>query len=152
VEAVRGVSFEVARGEVFPTSPRSRRMHFVAAEIPGLNVTLVLGTAAFTTIGIGLTRFIPSAESGPVVVNLAVLPLTFISDIWFPITSLPKWLQDLAGIFPIKALANGLQYVFDPRHHGVAIDGASLRTLAIWMAVGVYLMVRFLRQPQGEVA
>lgn len=126
-------------------------LHFAAAEIPGLVVTLVLGTAAFTTIGIGLTRFIPSAESGPVVVNLAVLPLTFISDIWFPISSLPKWLQDIAGIFPIKALANGLQYVFDPRHHGVAVERASLRNLAIWTVVGVYLMVRVLRQPQGDV-
>ncbi|MGH2856506.1 MAG: hypothetical protein ACRDMJ_03370, partial [Solirubrobacteraceae bacterium] len=59
----------------------------------------------------------------------------------------------IADIFPIKPLANALQYVFDPRHaHGSLFDGQSLRTLAIWLAVGIYLMVRFLRQPQGEVA
>src|ERR1700733_3333625 len=55
-------------------------LEFSAAAVPGLIVTLALGTAAFTTIGIGITRFIPSAESGPVVLNLVVLPLTFISD------------------------------------------------------------------------
>lgn len=123
-----------------------------AETIPALIVTLLLGTAAFTTIGIGLTRFIPTAESGPVVVNLAVLPLTFISNVWFPTDSLPSALKTIAGIFPIKALAGGLQRVFDPRYGGSGFDGQDLRVLAIWAVVGVWMMYRFLRQPQGEVA
>ncbi len=127
-------------------------LRFRAGALPGLIVTLLLGTAAFTTIGIGITRFIPTAESGPVVVNLAVLPLTFISNVWFPTDSLPKVLKDIAGVFPIKALASGLQYVFDPRYQGAGFSGGDLRTLAIWTVVGVLLMLRFLRQPQGEVA
>jgi ABC-2 type transport system permease protein len=112
---------------------------------------LLLGTAAFTTLGIGITRFIPSAESGPVLVNLVIWPLSFISNIWFPIDSLPKVLKTIADLFPIKALASGLQYVFDPRHHGAEFDATALRTLVIWLAIGLYLMVRFLHQPQGEV-
>jgi ABC-2 type transport system permease protein len=127
-------------------------LDFRLAQLPALIVTLLLGTAAFTTLGIGITRFIPSAETGPVIVNLVIWPLTFISNIWFPIDSLPKILKTIADIFPIKALASGLQYVFDPRHHGSLFDASSLRTLAIWTVIGVYLMVRFLRQPQGEVA
>ncbi|MGI9185398.1 MAG: ABC transporter permease [Solirubrobacteraceae bacterium] len=127
-------------------------LSFRVAALPGLIVTLLLGTAAFTSIGIGITRFIPSAESGPVVVNLAVLPLTFISNIWFPTDSLPTALKDIASVFPIKALANGLQYVFDPRHGGAGLNGSDLRILAIWTVIGVFLMLRFLRQPQGEVA
>lgn len=122
-----------------------------AEAIPALLVTLLLGTTAFTTIGIGLTRFIRSAESGPVVVNLAVLPLTFISNIWFPSDSLPATLKTIAGLFPIKALAAGLQRVFDPRYGGAAFDGRDLRVLLIWAVVGIWLMYRFLRQPQGEV-
>jgi ABC-2 type transport system permease protein len=125
---------------------------FRAATIPGLVVTLLLGTAAFTTIGIGITRFIPNAEAGPVVVNLAVLPLTFISNIWFPTDSLPGALKSIANVFPIKALADGLQHAFDPRVTGSSLDGHDLRVLAIWAVVGVWLMYRFLRQPQGEVA
>ena len=127
-------------------------LHFRAGALPGLILTLLLGTAAFTTIGIGITRFIPNAESGPVVVNLAVLPLTFISNIWFPTDGLPHVLRSIAGVFPIKALAGGLQYVFDPRHGGAGLNGGDLRVLAIWTVIGVYLMLRFLRQPQGEVA
>ncbi len=63
------------------------------------------------------------------VVNLAVLPLTFISNIWFPTDSLPKALKDIAGVFPIKALASGLQYAFDPR---LTAAGSTARICARW--------------------
>jgi ABC-2 type transport system permease protein len=127
-------------------------LDFRAAALPGLLLTLVLGTAAFTTLGIGVTRFVPNAEAAPVIINLFVLPLTFISSIWFPTDTLPKWLRDVAGIFPIKALAEGLQYVFDPRHSGAGVSGWAIRNLAIWTVIGIFLMVRFLRQPMGEVS
>ncbi|MBV9818135.1 MAG: ABC transporter permease [Solirubrobacterales bacterium] len=126
-------------------------LHFPAGGLPGLIITLVLGTAAFTTLGIGMTRFIPNADSGPVLVNLLILPITFISNIWFPTDNLPGVLKTIASIFPLKALASGLQWVFDPRHHGTPLDGDSVKILAIWTAIGIWLMIKFLRRPQGEV-
>jgi ABC-2 type transport system permease protein len=121
-----------------------------AAALPGLLVTLVLGTAAFTSIGIGLAQFIPRAETGPVIVNLIVLPISFISNVFYPTAGMPAALRTIAEIFPINALARGLQYAFDPRHHGAAFDWTQLRTLAIWTVIGIFLMIRFLRRPQGE--
>jgi ABC-2 type transport system permease protein len=118
--------------------------------LPGLVLTLLLGTAAFTTLGIGITRYIRSAESAPIVINLAVWPLTFISGIWFPITGMPKWLKDIADFFPIHALADGLEYAFNPYTTGAGIKGADIRNLIIWLAVGIWLMLRFLRHPQGD--
>jgi ABC-2 type transport system permease protein len=126
-------------------------VHLRASTLPAVILTLLLGTAAFTTLGIGITRFISTAESAPVIVNLTVLPLSFISSIWFPTNTLPKGLVDIAKVFPIRPLADGLQYAFDPRTHGAGFNGADIRTLVIWTAVGVFLMLRFLRQPQGEV-
>ena len=126
-------------------------VHIRTSTLPGLIATLVLGTAAFTTLGIGITRFIPNADAAPVVVNLTVLPLTFISSIWFPSTTMPKALVDIAKVFPIRPLADALEYAFNPHTAGVGFKGADLESLAIWTAVGVYLMIRFLRQPQGEV-
>ena len=127
-------------------------VHIRASTVPALLATLVLGTAAFTTLGIGVVRFIPNAEAAPVVVNLLVLPLTFISSVWFPTNGMPRALVDVAKVFPIRPLADGLQYAFDPRTVGSGVNGADLRALAIWTAVGIYLMVRFLRQPLGEGA
>ena len=123
-----------------------------ASTLPGLIATLALGTAAFTTLGIGITRFIPNSEAAPVIVNLTVLPLTFISSIWFPSDGMPKTLIDVAKAFPIRPLADGLQYAFDPRTPGAGLNGHDLSTLGIWTAVGIVMMLRFLRSPQGEQA
>jgi ABC-2 type transport system permease protein len=125
-------------------------VNFRASMLPGLIVVLLLGTAAFTTLGIGVTRFIPNAESAPVFVNLSVLPLTFISNIWFPTDKMPSALKHIAQFFPIRPLADGLQYVFDPRH-SATLRATDVRSLAIWTAVGVFLMIRFLQKPQGEL-
>jgi ABC-2 type transport system permease protein len=122
-----------------------------ASTLPALIATLVLGSAAFTTLGIGIARFIPNAESGPVIVNLTILPLTFISSIWFPPTGMPKALNDVAKFFPIRPLADGLEHAFNPFTTGAGFSGSDLRTLAIWTVVGIYLMLRFLRKPLGEV-
>ena len=84
-------------------------------------------------------------------VNLTILPLTFISSIWFPAQGMPRALIDIAKFFPIRPLADGLEYAFNPFTHGAGFNGEDLRTLAIWTVVGIFLMMRFLRRPQGEV-
>jgi ABC-2 type transport system permease protein len=123
-----------------------------AATLPGLLLSLLFGTAAFTTLGIGITRFVKSAESAPIVINLLIWPLTFISGIWFPVNGMPTWLQHIADLFPIKPLADGLQYAVNPHTAAPGISSTDLRALIIWTAIGIYLMLRFLRQPLGEVA
>jgi ABC-2 type transport system permease protein len=125
---------------------------FNAATVPALIVVLVLGTAAFTTLGIGVVRLIPNSEAAPVIVNLTILPLTFISGIWFPTNGMPSWLQHVVNLFPVRSLAHALQYVFDPRTVGAGFNGHDIQNLLIWTAVGIFMMVRFLRRPQGEIA
>jgi ABC-2 type transport system permease protein len=121
-----------------------------ASRLPALALALALGAAAFTTLGIGITRFIPNAEAAPVVVNLTVLPLTFISGVWFPIQHMSSALKSVANFFPIRPLADGLQTAFYPFTQGSGFNGHDLRTLALWTVAGTVLMVRFLRQPQAE--
>jgi hypothetical protein len=41
-------------------------------------------------------------------------------------------------------------YAFNPHTMGAGFNGQDLRTLAIWTAVGIFMMVRYLRRPQGE--
>jgi ABC-2 type transport system permease protein len=125
-------------------------VHVRGATVPGFLVALVLGTACFTTLGIGIVGFIRNADAAPAVLNVAILPLTFISGIWFSTDNQPAWLRHVAEVFPVHALADALQYAFNPHTTGSGIKGADAGTLAIWLAVGVVLMLRFLRQPLGE--
>jgi ABC-2 type transport system permease protein len=84
-----------------------------AATLPGLLLALILGSACFTALGVGVVRYIKSSEAAPAVINFVILPLTFISGIWFhgdPSTLL----TDIANVFPVRPLAHALQYAFNP--------------------------------------
>jgi ABC-2 type transport system permease protein len=116
------------------------------ATLPGLIVTVLLGTACFTTLGIAISRLIPNPDSGMPILTLLTLPLSFVSEVFFPLEGAPSWLKSIADFFPLRPLSNALQAAFDPRTRGAGFVGHDLRTLAIWTAVGCWLMVRTMRQ------
>jgi ABC-2 type transport system permease protein len=116
-----------------------------ASTLPGLVLALVLGTACFAALGIAVVRLISRADSANAVISGLVLPLTFISGIWGEFGGLPAWLHHIAQAFPIEHLANALQVAFDPRTSGPGISGGDLGALAIWLVVGSWLAIRFLR-------
>lgn len=120
--------------------------HLYAATLPGFLITLVLGCACFTTLGIGAARVIQRPENGMGILVIITLPLMFISNIFFPLDGAPGWLNDVARIFPFRALADGLQVAFDPRTQGSGIVGHDVLVLAIWTFIGARIMLRFLQQ------
>lgn len=113
--------------------------------IVGLVVTLALGSICFTTLGLAVTAIIPNAEAAPAIVNLLVLPLTFISGIWMVLSGAPGWLETIAKIFPVRALAHGLQHAFDPATTGNGIVWLDLMVLTIWTVVGLRVCQRWFR-------
>ena len=117
-----------------------------AEAVPAVAITVVLGAATFAALGMAAVSIIPNAEAAPVVANVLILPLSFISGIWYPLTDAPSWLQDVAQVFPIERLADSLQTAFDPINHSGAFAGNDLLWLAIWLAIGTRLAIGFWRR------
>jgi ABC-2 type transport system permease protein len=118
---------------------------FRVATLPGLLATLVLGTACFTTLGVAASRVIAKPENGIGILMVITLPLTFISNVWFPIDDAPRWVQDLAGAFPLKPLADGIATAFDPSTAGPGFAAHDLLVLALWTVAGCAMMANTMR-------
>ena len=103
--------------------------------------TLSTGAAAFCALGLAFTAVVPNEEAAPVVVNAAVLPLSFVSDIFIPSDHAPAWMQTIADIFPIKHFAQAMLASFDPGFR--AWSNTDLIVLAIWGVAGLLLALRF---------
>jgi ABC-2 type transport system permease protein len=56
---------------------------------------------------------------------------------------LPRMLDTVISLFPLKALADGLRSAYDPAAHGVPLQ--SLVVLAAWTLAGIALARRFFR-------
>jgi ABC-2 type transport system permease protein len=121
-------------------------VHMRTSTLPGFVIALLVGCACFASLGIGLVRFIKSADAAAPIVYLLVLPLTFVSGVWFTVENTPTWLRVIGEIFPIRALASSFQYAFDPRTGGSGIKGSDLAIMGIWSALGIALMFMFLRK------
>ncbi len=73
----------------------------------------VLGSFAGTVLGTAYSS-LASARSAGAVVVAPMLILQFISGVYFAFTDIPGWLQQIASIFPLKWIAQGMRSVFFP--------------------------------------
>ncbi|MGD0834799.1 MAG: ABC transporter permease [Candidatus Dormibacteria bacterium] len=113
-----------------------------ASTIPGVVVTGLLGSACFCVLGYALGSVIGNADAAQPMVQAITLPLYFISGVFVPDISLPRWLQDVASVFPVQHLADGLHNAFNPSVQGTGIVWADLGVLALWASVGLLVALR----------
>lgn len=122
-----------------------------AARLPAAIVTLVLGGAAFSALGFAVASFVRRAETAPIVANLTLFPLLFLSGVFFPLQSEPEWLQRVARIFPLSHLVHAFEACFSPYTTGSAFSARDLVSLLAWGAVGAVVAVhRFAREAFEE--
>jgi ABC-2 type transport system permease protein len=104
---------------------------------------LILGIASFASLGLAITAAIRRADAAGPVTNATYIPLAIISGTFSYNLVLPHWLNQIAGLFPIKAFTDALKACYDPLPHpGITGD---LVVLAVWAAAGVILSKRYFR-------
>ena len=113
--------------------------------VPSLLITLGVGAAAFSALGLAITCVCPSEQAAPAITNMCVLPLYFVSDVFIPSEGAPRWMTLIGDIFPIKHLAVALGRTFDPFSEGVPMPAWRWVILAAWGAFGVLVTLRFFR-------
>lgn len=70
-----------------------------AAQVGALLVVGVLGVLPFCALGM-FVGTVFKGQGAPGVLQLVYLPMSFMSGLWFPLPMLPKFLQQIAPIWP----------------------------------------------------
>ena len=103
----------------------------------------VLGVATSAILGIALSSIPRSGKSATAVIIPIVLVLQFISGVYISFNVLPTWLQNVASVFPLKWMAQGMRSVFLPdsfklleQHKVWDLANVALVT-GIWLVVGL---------------
>ena len=113
------------------------------ARLAAFSISVLVGAAAFGSLGLAMAAAVPNADASPAVVNGIVLPLFFISGIFIPAGNLPDWLLTVSAVFPVKNLGDALAASFDPFAAGSGLQVAELSNVGIWGAAGLVIAVRF---------
>ena len=122
---------------------------------PAQWVTLVwvflLSVATCTLLGMAASTVPRSSRSAAAIISLPYLLLQFISGVYFPFTTLPKFMQEIAAIFPLKWMCQGLRSVFLPNVALTAEPAGSWEhwkvalILLAWGIAGLYLCLTSFR-------
>ncbi|RPF22180.1 ABC transporter permease [Myceligenerans xiligouense] len=111
----------------------------------------VLGTATGTVTGVAFSGVPRSGRSASAVVTPVVLVLQFISGVFFPYPALPEWMQQVAQVFPLKWMAQGMRSVFLPDEFAAVESTGEWQypliaaVLGAWLILGLVVGVRTFR-------
>lgn len=104
-------------------------------------ILVLLGGAIFLALGLIISSFAKSYDTAAPITSAVGLPLTFLGDIFYPISSLPHSLQLFAKLLPITYLSDGLRqaylYPFDLNKIGFDI-----LILTLWLIIILLITVK----------
>ena len=105
----------------------------------------VLGVTTCAVLGIALSGLPRSGKSATAVIIPITLVLQFISGVYLGFSMLPEWLQNVASVFPLKWMAQGMRSVFLPESFAALEQNGewelglvAIVTLA-WLVLGLVL-------------
>jgi ABC-2 type transport system permease protein len=108
-------------------------------------LTILIGSASIGALALAAAAAIPNAQAAPAILNAATFPLLFLSNVFYPVDSLPHWLTTATQVLPIRPLANAAIAAF----FGGGLSFAELAIVLAWGVGGTLFAVRFFRwQPR----
>jgi ABC-2 type transport system permease protein len=113
--------------------------------LPAAAVTLALGAACFCACGLAVASIIPNGEAAPAVANFTVLPVLFVSDIFYPLDKAPAWLTVTGSLFPVKHFALAIEQDFSPFTASLGFRWGHLAVVAAWLLAATVVAVRRFR-------
>lgn len=104
-------------------------------------ILVLLGGAIFLALGLIISSFAKSYDTAAPITSAVGLPLTFLGDIFYPISSLPHGLQVFAKLLPITYLADGLRqaYLYPFDFNKIGFD---ILILTVWLIVILLITVK----------
>ncbi|SDC52468.1 ABC-2 type transport system permease protein [Geodermatophilus telluris] len=111
---------------------------------------VLLGAVAGTVLGTAVASAGSSRAVGNGISAFAVV-LQFFSGVFFVFSELPSWMQEVAAVFPLKWLVQGMRSVFLPDAAAAAEPagswehGTTALVLAAWVVVGLVVCARTFR-------
>jgi ABC-2 type transport system permease protein len=109
--------------------------------LPMSLLVLLVGAACWSALALAVAGLSTNGQAAPAVANATILPLAFISGIFFPVESGPEWLATLAGLFPLRPFVAAFSEQWNP----LVSPGFPLTELAVmtaWGIVGAYVAAR----------
>ncbi len=124
------------------TLPTARFGAFVAV--------LLLSVLCLSAVGLAVSGLVRSPDSALPAAYGTMLPLAFVSDLFFPTVTAPAWLRELADWFPLAPLTRAAEQTFIGTGSGFPMSGRDLVTVLVWTAAASAVCMRLFPWQPGD--
>jgi len=83
----------------------------IIGSIPMIFVFVILGSILFLGFGFALAGFAKTQDAIAALANVFVLPQMFLGGVFFPLESMPEWLQKVAVRLPLNYLSDAIRQI-----------------------------------------
>jgi ABC-2 type transport system permease protein len=101
----------------------------------------VLGITTSALLGVAISSVPRSTRGATAMIIPIVLVVQFISGVYLFFFLLPEWLQNVAGVLPVKWMAQGMRAVFLPDAYAAVEQGGEWSLAGVAIVVAVWLVV-----------
>lgn len=108
-----------------------------------------LGAVTFFLLGLAVVAAVPKSETALPVAYGTMLPLAFISDVFFSSTHAPDWLHDLASALPVAPVTRAMETAFLPTTRSWPMSTTAMLTVAAWIVAAVVIISLTFRWEPG---
>lgn len=112
-----------------------------------LLLLVILGSLLFLGFGFALAGFAKTQDAIAALANVFVFPQMFLGSVFFPVESMPVWLQKAAGYLPLNYLADGIRQVTTQAGTWSDIQ-KDLLGLAVWIMIAMLAALNLFRWRQ----
>ena len=102
---------------------------------------IIMGTVVFLCIGFSLGSLAKTQETIGALGNIVIMPQIFLSGIFYPIDSMPAWIQPLAELLPLSFVSAGMREIANAGA-GLADVIPSLVGIAVWLTISFLAATR----------
>ena len=110
-----------------------------------------LGIVCFFLLGAAVTVVIPKTDTALPVAFGTMLPLAFVSDVFFSSVHAPSWLHNVASAFPVAPVARAMEAAFNPATRSWPMPLTGLLAVLGWSAAAAVIIAIAFRWEPGPV-
>jgi ABC-2 type transport system permease protein len=118
------------------------RASVAVTALPALVTAVAVGCLASCVLGFAAATTIRSNQAAQPVTMALTLPLFFISGVFVPWSLVPRWLRDVAVVFPVRHLAESVLVPFTHTPGASPWNVTDLLVVAAWGVVGLVVALR----------
>jgi ABC-2 type transport system permease protein len=112
------------------------------ANLPAAVVTLALSSACLSAVGLAVATLVKNADQAGPVAQLTMLPVSFISGIFWPLNGAPDVVVAIAHVFPLYYIADAFGACFVPQTTSGGWAPGNLAVIALWGIAGLLVASR----------